>query len=71
MTPQRLKLGFLASGNGTSAREEYDRGPIVAQRSVPVEPGDTAETLEARITAVEPLFFVETLRRISKGELAL
>ena len=49
--------------------EEYDRGPVVAQRSVPVQPGDTPETLEARVTAVEPLFFVETLKRISEGKL--
>ncbi|MCR5880416.1 phosphoribosylglycinamide formyltransferase [Phenylobacterium sp. J367] len=51
--------------------EEYDRGPVIARRSVPVEPGDTAETLEARVTGVEPEFFVATLRRIASGELAL
>jgi phosphoribosylglycinamide formyltransferase-1 len=50
---------------------EYDRGPIVASRSVPVDPGDTAETLEARVTALEPQFFVETLRRIAEGDLKL
>ena len=37
---------------------EYDRGPVIARRSVPVEPGDTAETLEARVTSLEPAFFV-------------
>lgn len=51
--------------------EEYDRGPVLAQRSVPVEPGDTAESLEARVTAVEPLFFIETLRRITEGKLRI
>lgn len=51
--------------------EEYDRGPAIARRSVPVEPGDTAETLEARVTALEPGFFVETLRRIAAGEIVL
>jgi phosphoribosylglycinamide formyltransferase-1 len=51
--------------------EEYDRGPVLAQRAVPVEPGDTAEMLEARVTAVEPRFFVETLKRIAEGKLAL
>jgi phosphoribosylglycinamide formyltransferase-1 len=51
--------------------EEYDRGPVVARRSVPVQPADTAESLEARITALEPAFFVETLQRIASGELEL
>jgi folate-dependent phosphoribosylglycinamide formyltransferase PurN len=34
---------------------EYDRGPIVAQWPVPVRPGDTPETLAARILEVEHL----------------
>jgi phosphoribosylglycinamide formyltransferase-1 len=50
--------------------EEYDRGPVIARRSVAVAPGDTAETLEARVTALEPEFYVETLRRISQGALS-
>ena len=33
--------------------EEYDAGPIIAEHKVPVEPGDTAETLFARVQAVE------------------
>lgn len=33
--------------------EEYDRGPVVAQRSVAVEPDDTPETLAARVLEVE------------------
>ena len=51
--------------------EEYDRGPVIARRSVPVEPGDTAESLEARVTSLEPSFFVETLSRIGRGEIVL
>lgn len=51
--------------------EEYDRGPAVAQRSVPVAPDDTPEALEARIKGLEPAFFVETLQRIASGELKL
>ena len=51
--------------------EEYDRGPVIARCSVAVEPGDTAQSLEARITALEPAFFVETLQRIADGRLAL
>ncbi len=33
--------------------EEYDRGPVVAQRRVAVEPDDTPETLAARVLEVE------------------
>ncbi len=51
--------------------EEYDRGPVIARRGVEVEPADTAESLEARITSLEPRFFLETLKQIASGELAL
>lgn len=51
--------------------EEYDHGPVLAQREIAVEPGDTPETLAARIRAQEPGFYVDTLRRIAAGELAL
>src|SRR5581483_2038162 len=51
--------------------EEYDRGPVIAQMAVPVEPGDTPQMLEARVTALEPGFFVQTLRRIAAGEIVL
>lgn len=33
--------------------EEYDRGPVVAQRTVAVEPDDTPEALAARVLEVE------------------
>jgi phosphoribosylglycinamide formyltransferase-1 len=51
--------------------EEYDRGPVLARRSVPVAHGDTAETLEARVTGLEPQFYVETLRQIAEGAIFL
>jgi len=51
--------------------EEYDHGPVIARRAVPVQAGDTPADLEARVTAVEPAFFVETLRRIADGDLVL
>ena len=51
--------------------EEYDRGPVIARRSVAVLPGDTADALQARVTAQEPGFFVETLRRIAEGDIVL
>ncbi len=48
---------------------EYDRGAIIAQREVPVLPGDTVETLQQRIMAAEPPFFVETLQAIAARQL--
>jgi len=51
--------------------DEYDHGPVLARREVPVEPGDTAETLAARVRAQEPAFFVDTLRRIAEGTFRL
>lgn len=50
---------------------EYDHGAVVAQRIVPVEVSDTPASLQARITAQEPEFFVETLVRIADGDLVL
>lgn len=49
--------------------EEYDHGAILAQRRVPVVPGDTVEMLAERVLAQEHAFLVETLGRIISGEL--
>ena len=38
-----------------------DTGPIIAQREVPVLPGDTAETLHARIQTAEHTLYPEVL----------
>ena len=51
--------------------EEYDRGPILARRDLTLAPGETVGSLEARITALEPALFVETLRAIAVGDLLL
>lgn len=59
MYGHRVHAAVLASGATESGAtvhyvdEQYDRGPIIAQRTVPVLPGDTAETLAARVLAVE------------------
>jgi phosphoribosylglycinamide formyltransferase-1 len=51
--------------------EEYDQGPALAQRRVPVLPGDTAESLAARVLTEEHALYVETIGRIARGEIAL
>jgi phosphoribosylglycinamide formyltransferase 1 len=51
--------------------EVYDRGAILAQRSIDLVANETAESLEAKVTALEPDLFVETLRKIATGEMVL
>lgn len=51
--------------------EEYDHGPIVAQIEIPITPVDDAASVEAKVTAAEPRFFVDTLRAIASGEIVL
>jgi phosphoribosylglycinamide formyltransferase 1 len=46
---------------------ELDGGPIVAQRPVPVMPGDTADTLAARILEQEHLAYPEAVQMIFEG----
>lgn len=50
---------------------EYDTGSIVAQCEVPVLEGDTVETLAERVLQREHTFYVETLQKISIGEITL
>lgn len=67
-----IAAGVSESGVTIHAVDEiYDHGPVIARRAVPLVPGETAESLEARVTALEPSFFVETLRRIADGDLTL
>ena len=77
MYGRRVHEAVLAARSPASAvvihlvDEEYDHGPEVARRAVEVRPDDTPETLEARVRELEPAFFVETLERIARGDLAL
>jgi formyltetrahydrofolate-dependent phosphoribosylglycinamide formyltransferase len=41
---------------------EYDHGKILAQRKCPVQPGDTPETLAARVMALERELLPEVIR---------
>lgn len=50
---------------------EYDHGPIIAQRSVPVENGDTAESLAARVFATECELFPEVISEIAAGRVTI
>jgi phosphoribosylglycinamide formyltransferase-1 len=50
---------------------EYDHGPTLAQARVPVEPGDTPETLQARVLTIEHKLYADTLIRIAGAEIDL
>jgi phosphoribosylglycinamide formyltransferase 1 len=77
MYGRRVHEAVIAAGVSQSAivihgvDEVYDRGPEIARMWVAVEAGDTAETLEDRVTALEPAFFVESLIGITRGDLRL
>lgn len=53
------------------ANEDYDRGPIVAQRAVEVREGDTLEDLEERVHDVEHRLYPEVLRQVALGRIVI
>lgn len=73
MYGQHVHEAVLASGVKVSGAtvhlvdEEYDRGPIVAQRCVPVRTGDTVETLAARVLEIEHQLYPEALRLFAEA----
>jgi len=77
MYGRRVHEAVIASGVAESGvvihavDEIYDNGPLIAARGVPITPGETADSLEARVTELEPPFYVETLQRLARGELRL
>ena len=49
---------------------ELDGGPLLGQARVPVEPGDTPDTLAARVLVQEHRLYPAVLRRFVAGEAA-
>ncbi|MEA2531685.1 MAG: phosphoribosylglycinamide formyltransferase 1 [Thermomicrobiales bacterium] len=70
---ERVHAAVLASGaveSGATVHvvdEDYDTGPVVMTRTVPVLPGDTPETLGARVFAAECELYPEAVRRYVAG----
>lgn len=50
--------------------EEVDAGEIVLQKSVPVEAGDTAETLKEKVQALEKEWYPKVVRMFARGDFA-
>ena len=51
--------------------EDYDHGPVVSQREVPVLEGDTAESLAQRVLEQEHNLYSETIQDIATGKIDL
>jgi phosphoribosylglycinamide formyltransferase 1 len=49
---------------------DYDTGPVLARRVVPVEPGDDVQSLARRVQGAERPFLIEVLCRIVRGDIA-
>lgn len=73
MYGMRVHEAVLRSGETESGctvhlvNERYDEGPIVVQLRCPVLPGDTPETLAARVLELEHRAYPEAVRKILAG----
>jgi phosphoribosylglycinamide formyltransferase-1 len=73
MYGHRVHEAVLAAGDRESgctvhvADLEYDRGPILVQKRVPVLPGDTPDALAARVFEQECLAYPEAVRLVLSG----
>jgi phosphoribosylglycinamide formyltransferase-1 len=69
---QALAAGVTESGATVHfLMPELDSGPIIAQHKVPVLPGDTVETLSARVLEAEHALYPEALRLVAEGKVTL
>ncbi len=71
----RVHEAVLAAGRPLSgctvhfADNEYDHGPIILQRQVPVMPNDTPDTLADRVFQAEKEVYPEAIRLFAAGRL--
>ncbi|PZQ90563.1 MAG: phosphoribosylglycinamide formyltransferase [Leifsonia xyli] len=67
-----LAAGVTETGASVIVVDDgVDSGPILAQRRVPIEPGDTEHTLHERIKPVERELLIQTVRDIATGAITL
>ena len=77
MFGDRVFEAVLAEGESESGASvhlvdaEYDTGTVVCQERVRVLPGDTVQSLKARVQACEREAVIKTLAAIARGELVL
>jgi phosphoribosylglycinamide formyltransferase-1 len=68
---QRQALDYGVKFTGCTVHfvdENLDAGPIIKQAIVPIEPGDTEETLAARILSEEHRIYTEAVRLVLSGK---
>lgn len=76
MYGHHVHAAVLAAGERVSGctvhlvDEHYDHGPIVAQARVPVEPGDTPDTLAERVMAAERELYPRVIQRVADAGVA-
>jgi len=74
LNPQQQALDAGVRESGCTVHwviPDLDNGPPVLQRRVPVLPGDTADTLAARILAEEHVAYPQALAMVARGEASL
>ncbi len=70
MYGDRVHLAVLEAGDSASGATVHlvtsgiDEGPRLAQQEVPVRPGDTLETLKARVQAIEGELMLRAVREL-------
>jgi phosphoribosylglycinamide formyltransferase 1 len=65
---QAVAHGVKVSGCTVHFVDEHlDAGPIIVQRTVPVQEDDTASTLASRLLEQEHEAYVEALRKLARG----
>ena len=67
-------LGYGAKLSGCTvhfADNQYDHGPVILQRAVPVLDDDTPDTLAARVFEAECEAYPEALRLLAEGRVVL
>jgi phosphoribosylglycinamide formyltransferase 1 len=69
---QALDYGVKVTGCTVHFIDQgVDTGPIIAQQTVPVLPGDTPETLHERIQQVERRLYPEVVAGLARGQITL
>jgi phosphoribosylglycinamide formyltransferase 1 len=75
MYGRRVHQAVLDSGDANSGATvhrvsvEYDEGPILKQRSLLVQAGETVESLESRVKDLEKLLLLETIQELFSSNL--
>ncbi len=77
MYGMHVHTAVLAAGETESGAtvhlvtEDYDAGPPLARKRVPVLPGDTPEVLQKRVLAVEHEVYADAIQALADGRLVV